>query len=215
MLLDKYVCNFVHCILLTYCILFCISFNDPLMLCAALLDPSLILFECGVLPYGHARRYCRSKWRGRVGCCLALPTPASIKASNTHYAITGPIYSCPPHNEVWDFDWMNPFSQSCIRFANKFDNLGGKRMHWSIWQYSHFRCGFKNQPVVRQGHFQTTKISCTDFLLWDKHCHFWSPLAYLWSNLQSSWGSDLNGVNKWPFGEQRFVRAAGKLRGTI
>ena len=129
MLLDKYVCNFVHFILLTYCILFCISFNDPLMLCAALLDPSLILFECGVLPYGHARRYCRSKWRGRVGCCLALPTPASIKASNTHYAITGPIYSCPPHNEVWDFDWMNPFSQSCIRFANKFDNLGGKMMH--------------------------------------------------------------------------------------
>ena len=150
-----------------------------------------------------------------LGCCLPLPTPASIKASNTHYAITGPIYSCPPHNEVWDFDWMNPFSHSCIRFANKFDNLGGKRMHWSIWQYSHFRCGFKNQPVVRQGHFQTTKISCTDFLLWDKHCHFWSPLAYLWSNLQSSWGSDLNGVNKWPFGEQRFVRAAGKLRGTL
>ena len=90
--------------------------------------------------------------------------------------------------------------------------LGAK---WCIDQYSHFRCGFKNQPVVRQGHFQTTKISCTDFLLWDKHCHFWSPLAYLWSNLQSSWGSDLNGVNKWPFGEQRFVRAAGKLRGTI
>ena len=35
---------------------------------------------------------------GAVG--VAQVAQPSIKASNTHYAITAPIYSCPPHNEV-------------------------------------------------------------------------------------------------------------------
>ena len=55
-----------------------------------------------VLPYGHARRL-----RGGGGRWVLVlvgvadqPTQPSIKASNTHYAITAPIYSCPPRNEV-------------------------------------------------------------------------------------------------------------------
>ena len=57
--------------------------------------------------------------------------------------------------------------------------LGAK---WCIDQYSHFRCGFKNQPVVRQGHFQKQRSHAltfcfeTNIAISDRHWRICGPI---------------------------------------